>query len=301
MLFLRNYPVNVLRYLPDFLAEDKAFKKVQDGLSKEHEGLRLELDELSNQLFIQTATKQGIESWERIIGLIPRAGDDLEARRRAILLWLQSNQVSTVEFMRMLAARYYPDNADVSIEEHNEEYYFTILAKNLASDWYGLLDAVEIYKPAHLGYGIRSDIDVICSLWLGIATGVCKQYHIMQVFAGNEHINTDIKKGLAVGLAKQQDLLPMAVTNENINSNLLMATASGLRKQQTTIPVMVANEDIKARLFMATASGLQKHHDAMPQSASDAVVKVRYLNGFGPSIYKHIDAGKQSVVTKEEK
>ena len=43
MLFLRNTPVDVLRYLPDFLAEDKSFKHVQDGLSKEHEQLRLRL------------------------------------------------------------------------------------------------------------------------------------------------------------------------------------------------------------------------------------------------------------------
>ncbi len=216
MLFLRKYPVNVLRYLPDFLAEDKTFKKVQDGLSLEHEGLRLKLDELSNQLFVETATEQGIESWERVIGLTPRVDDDLEARRRAVLLWLQSNQVSTVEFMRMLASRYYPDNANVSIEEHNEEYYFKILAQSLAYDWYGLLEAIEIYKPAHLDYGIRSDIDVMCSIRLGIATGVCKQYNIMQEFASDERINTDIKKGMAVGLVKHCEAPPKSVSDATV-------------------------------------------------------------------------------------
>ena len=113
MLFLRNTPVDVLRYLPDFLAEDKSFKAVQEGLSREHEKLRLRLDKLADQLFIPTADEDGISSWERVIGLIPRADADLEARRRAVLLWLQSNQVSTVDFMRRLAARYYPADANV--------------------------------------------------------------------------------------------------------------------------------------------------------------------------------------------
>lgn len=202
MLFLRNYPVNVLRYLPDFLAEDKTFKKVQDGLSREHERLRLGLDELSNQLFIQTATEQGIESWEKVIGLIPRVGDTLDTRRRAILLWLQSNQVSTVEFMRCLAARYYQDNADVSIEEHNEEYRFTILAKSLASDWNGLLDAIEIYKPAHLGYGIYSNIEANAGQLMGIGTGTSKQYHILQEWA-DSHAKIDIKVGTTSNVTKQ--------------------------------------------------------------------------------------------------
>ena len=75
MLFLRNTPVDVLRYLPDFLAEDKSFKHVQDGLSKEHEQLRLRLAKLADQLFIPTAGEEGISSWERVIGLIPRADE----------------------------------------------------------------------------------------------------------------------------------------------------------------------------------------------------------------------------------
>ena len=167
MLFLRNTPVDVLRYLPDFLAEDKSFKHVQDGLSKEHEQLRLRLAKLADQLFIPTAGEEGISSWERVIGLIPRADEGLEARRRAVLLWLQSNQVSTVEFMRRLAARYYPADANVQIEEHNEEYYFRILADGFPVDYKGLWQAVEMYKPAHLGYGLHVEIKHDFPMYIG--------------------------------------------------------------------------------------------------------------------------------------
>lgn len=167
MALIRNGPVDILRYLPDFLAKDKNFKLLHDCESREHERLRLALNDLFTQFFIPIAGERGIEKWEKIIGLIPRADADLEARRRAVLLWLQSNQVSTVEFMRRLAARYYPADANVQIEEHNEEYYFRILADGFPVDYKGLWQAVEMYKPAHLGYGLHVEIKHDFPMYIG--------------------------------------------------------------------------------------------------------------------------------------
>ena len=214
MLFLRNTPVDVLRYLPDFLAEDKSFKHVQDGLSKEHEQLRLRLAKLADQLFIPTAGEEGISSWERVIGLIPRADADLEARRRAVLLWLQSNQVSTVEFMRRLAARYYPPGTDVTIKEHNSEYYFELEGSRMPIDCGGLFDALEMYKPAHLGMlisfvlnggtnlymgGILSDV-----LTSGISTAPLPDEAHVPIYMGL--VADDIPDGISVGMLSHADV-----------------------------------------------------------------------------------------------
>lgn len=214
MLFLRNTPVDVLRYLPDFLAEDKSFKHVQDGLSKEHEQLRLRLVKLADQLFIPTAGEEGISSWERVIGLIPRADEGLEARRRAVLLWLQSNQVSTVEFMRRLAARYYPPGTDVTIKEHNSEYYFELEGSRMPIDCGGLFDALEMYKPAHLGMlisfvlnggtnlymgGILSDV-----LTSGISTAPLPDEAHVPIYTGL--VADDIPDGISVGRLSQADV-----------------------------------------------------------------------------------------------
>lgn len=214
MLFLRNTPVDVLRYLPDFLAEDKTFKAVQEGLSREHEKLRLRLDKLADQLFIPTAGEEGISSWERVIGLIPRADADLEARRRAVLLWLQSNQVSTVEFMRGLAARYYPPGTDVTIKEHNSEYYFELEGSRMPIDCGGLFDALEMYKPAHLGMlisfvlnggtnlymgGILSDV-----LTSGISTAPLPDEAYVPIYMGL--VADDIPDGISVGMLSHADV-----------------------------------------------------------------------------------------------
>lgn len=214
MLFLRDTPVNVLRYLPDFLSSDKTFKAVQDGLNKEHEKLRLTLDDFSNQLFIETATEPGLSRWEEIIGLIPKPGADFEARRRSILLWLQSNQTSTVPFMQRLAARYYPAGSDVRIIEHNSEYYFDIETDSLPIDYDGLFDAMDIYKPAHLGMNLSFVLTEQLDLFMGtllqgneyssISMAPLPDQGYANIFMGT--IADDTPDGLSVGMMVRDEL-----------------------------------------------------------------------------------------------
>lgn len=152
MLFLRNTPVNVLRYLPDFLAEDKIFKTVQDTLSWEHERLRLILAELGDQLFVKTAGEMGISSWERVIGLIPQQGENLEARRQEVLFWLQNPESVTELFLTNLINRYVADEA-ASIVDIPAEYRIEILYHGgQVTDYAGLQKAIRTYIPAHIGW-----------------------------------------------------------------------------------------------------------------------------------------------------
>ena len=152
MLYLRNQPPNLARYLPQFLQEDEHFKATLAACSTEHEKYRLLLDEITNQFYIETAT-WGLADWERILDLKPDAGDNYEQRRNRILLKLQGRQVSTLDFMARLCARYTVDKA-AEIEEHNEENRFRVYLHGGTSDFPGLREALETYKPAHLGYDI---------------------------------------------------------------------------------------------------------------------------------------------------
>lgn len=152
MLYLRNQPPNLARYLPQFLQEDEHFKATLAACSTEHEKYRLLLDEITNQFYVETAT-WGLGDWERILDLKPDAGDSYEQRRNRILLKLQGRQVSTLDFMARLCARYTVDKA-AEIEEHNEENRFRVYLHGGTSDLPGLRYALETYKPAHLAYNI---------------------------------------------------------------------------------------------------------------------------------------------------
>ena len=149
-MWLRNEAVNILRYLPDFIAKDAGFKAVGDCLSEEHERQRLAVQDIFNQFFIQTAT-WGLTKWEELLEIYPRPAATYEERRRSIMLRLQAAQVSTKVFMERLVRRYTTDR-QVMIEEHNNECYFDIIMDGVILDKLGLLEALDIYSPAHLGY-----------------------------------------------------------------------------------------------------------------------------------------------------
>lgn len=214
MTLIRNGPVDILRYLPDFLANDNKFKLLHDCESREHERMRLALNELFEQFFIPIAGEKGIEKWEQLIGIIPKKNADIETRRRAVMLWLQSNQVSTVEFMTRLAARYFPAGSDVKIIEHNSEYYFGIETDSLPIDYDGLFDAMDIYKPAHLGMNLSFVLTEQLDLFMGtllqgneyssISMAPLPDQGYANIFMGA--IADDTPDGLSVGMMVRDEL-----------------------------------------------------------------------------------------------
>lgn len=154
MLYLRNQPPNLARYLPQFLQEDEHFKAALAACSTEHEKYRLLLDEITNQFYIETAT-WGLTDWERILDLKPDADDNYEQRRNRILLKLQGRQTSTVDFIANLIRRYCTEKSKVTVIEDNEHYMFHAeIADGTVSYADNLLDALNTYKPAHLGFDI---------------------------------------------------------------------------------------------------------------------------------------------------
>ena len=147
---IRKNEVDILRYLPDFLSKDPIFSKVSNTQSKEHERLRLLLQDLSDNLFIETAT-WGLKYWEEFLNVKPKDGDNYTTRRNRIKILLNAHDVSTKKFMTDLTNRFLNDNSSELIE-HNESYYFDICFNNGSLfDLEGLREAIKLYKPAHLG------------------------------------------------------------------------------------------------------------------------------------------------------
>ena len=151
--FLRTHPVDISRYLPKFLAKDKTFANMLNTFSWEHEKQRLFLQELGKQFFVPTAT-WGIRDWERIVDVTPDAGDTYEQRRNRVLLKLNGRQTSTLDFMSHLISRYIDEDGGY-IEEHNEKNTFSVILEGNIKDKKGLDEALDTYKPAHLGYDYR--------------------------------------------------------------------------------------------------------------------------------------------------
>lgn len=150
--WMRQYPIDVLSYLPRFLSKDPMFHKAADTCSTEHNRLRLALQDFADNLFVHTAT-WAIPLYEHFLGIEPEAEDTDDIRRQRILFKLQHVDVSTEAFMNSIINLYSVGH----IEEVNEEYYFRvycILNDEDDATLQKLITQIDIYKPAHLGYAI---------------------------------------------------------------------------------------------------------------------------------------------------
>lgn len=154
-MWFRKNEVDILKYLPDFLSKDVNFKSVGDTNSLEHEKIRLLIQDIHNQYFIETAT-WGLSVYEKILDITPNPGDDYTARRNRILLRYQSSNTSTLEFMQMLLERYVAEDTKLSIVENNSKYNFSVICDNgNITDLNGMFEALDLYRPAHLSMNLK--------------------------------------------------------------------------------------------------------------------------------------------------
>ena len=148
--WMRQAAINILRYLPEFLAKDKTFEATNDADSREHDTIRIDLQELLDQFFIISAT-YGLADWEDLVGIETDPTLDLDARRQAVMAKLQNPESVTVAFLEKLINQYIADKSG-TVTDHPETYSadFDIPLldkKNLA----GLTRDVRVYIPAHIG------------------------------------------------------------------------------------------------------------------------------------------------------
>lgn len=150
--FIRWKEVDILTYLPLFIAKDLEFKSISDADSREHERIRLLLVELLEQDNIQTAT-YALDRWEEFVGITPR-NDSLSNRRNRVIAKLNNSNSSTKEFLESVANNFVSDESTV-ITPRNESYTMELkFTKDMCEDINGLQQTIDEFKPAHIGYEV---------------------------------------------------------------------------------------------------------------------------------------------------
>ena len=177
LYLLRQTPVKTLKHLPKFLPKDNDFKNTALICDDEHEKLRLAILDVRDQFFVEIAT-WGLTDWERVLDISVKDGATIKDRRTQILLKLQGANVVSKAFIVKLINNFLND-ASGTIVEHNKEYYFDVCFNNGSLfDWEGLQEAIEIYKPAHLGVKYFALQNVGSSIYVGGAVNNIEQIEI---------------------------------------------------------------------------------------------------------------------------
>ena len=118
-----------------------------------------EIAETLKQCFVETAT-WGLDYWEDMLFLPRGTGKTYDERRSIIYTRMRATRTTTVEVVKELASAFFgPEN--VTVTEHNENYYFNIEFENTKVNTVKLqdvIDVLEIFKPAHLNYGFTFSV-----------------------------------------------------------------------------------------------------------------------------------------------
>ncbi|WP_277287713.1 putative phage tail protein [Veillonella montpellierensis] len=177
--FIRWKEVDILAYLPFFIAKDVEFKSISDADSREHERIRILLIELLKQDNIQTAT-YALDKWEEFLA-IKHKNDNFRDRRKSIIAKLNATYSSTKELLETIANQFIYDKS-AEIVPFNEKYMIDLnFTKNMCNNIDDLNREIEEFKPAHIGYVIWEEETVEQNLIIASLVGVEEEIVIKMV------------------------------------------------------------------------------------------------------------------------
>ena len=190
--FIRWKTVDILEYLPFFIAKDELFKTTNDADSREHERIRVQLLKLLSQLNIQNAT-DGIKLWDTFVG-IDTSADGIDVRRARIIERLNHNSTSTKEFLEYIANQYISDES-ARISLFNHQYAMDLeFNKGMCFDLARMKEAIDTYKPAHIGHRTIEVSSVAHDIQIGIFPCISESTYIgFDASLRNEVIPIEIK------------------------------------------------------------------------------------------------------------
>ena len=199
--FIRWKTVDILEYLPFFIAKDELFKTTNDADSREHERIRVQLLKLLSQLNIQNAT-DGIKLWDTFVG-IDTSADGIDVRRARIIERLNHNSTSTKEFLEYIANQYISDES-ARISLFNHQYAMDLeFNKGMCFDLARMKEAIDTYKPAHIGHRTIEVSSVAHDIQIGIFPCISESTYIgFDSSLRNEVIPMEIKTINAIAITE---------------------------------------------------------------------------------------------------
>lgn len=156
--WMRQSIVDILQYLPAFLAHSQQFQAANDADSKEHDTILIDLQNVLDQFYVKSAT-WGLERWEELCGITTDKTLSDSVRRSTIIAKIQNPGSVTEAFLRGLINQYILDKIG-TVTDHPETYStdFNIPLVDKAS-LLCIAKDVRTYIPAHIGQVYKTHAD----------------------------------------------------------------------------------------------------------------------------------------------
>lgn len=140
----------LINYLPDFLKEIKEIKVIMETQQHEVEKIWSATSQALDDQFIELASEDCIERWEKILKINPKGTDELDVRKFRILTRLNEQLPYTFRMLeQQLASLCGRDNYEVALEQGI--YTITVKVALLAKKSYTDVDEfLKRITPANM-------------------------------------------------------------------------------------------------------------------------------------------------------
>lgn len=154
-------------FLPPFLPEFKELNRIITAEEPEFDLLFGNLKKIQNQMFIETATDEGLKKYESLLGIMP-SSTDIDIRRKNVLaLWFSDMPFTIKTLIQRLSVLQGNDNVDAWVEEFLLHVKIDLVSAEEIGSARKIIDSMI---PANLGLQFNFE-DVIRDVmaWFGVA------------------------------------------------------------------------------------------------------------------------------------
>lgn len=191
--------IDLKKYLPNYIAKYREIDKIMDAEQPEFQIAADETEIILDNLFINTCNEKGLEHFEKMMGIYPLDGEDLEARRSRVLTrWYADLPYTYFFLIRKLNSLCGIDNYVLNLD--NDKYELSITTHlTYAGQLEELFFLFENILPVNLVTNVRNEITVNdCNgdLKIGSAMTFCEVLGVSDAL--QIKTNGDIKIGCAI-------------------------------------------------------------------------------------------------------
>lgn len=174
--WMRQDAVDILAYLPRFLEMDPDFHATNHADSKEHDRIRLLLQDLLDQIYIDTAT-WGLPLWESLAEITVH-NDALDWRRNEVKAKIRATRSVTQPFLQTVAEMFIVGKS-IRVVDVPTDYRIDIeLGDGTVTSWQRLEQALRVWVPAHIGWMYIARTDAALNFYVGAIATVADIIHI---------------------------------------------------------------------------------------------------------------------------
>ena len=165
--------VDLWQYLPDYLKQFRELEALFEAEKPQLQALIHNQIALLNDMFIMTATNEGLKRFEKILNLYPEPGESLELRRSNVLANWFSNNTYTLKVL-LTRLQMLQGNNDVQLQWDADDCYFLHVITRLEQS--GQVDSLyrilETMLPANIVYDSVNRFEISADISMSFIMGL---------------------------------------------------------------------------------------------------------------------------------